>query len=116
MTPLKRHRSSSFIFISLLLLLTFNSVAQRTNRNISSRKIDTTKVDSTKVDSLSTDSVQKKKKSALDAPVAYEANDSIVFTEDGFAHLFGAGKVNYEKIELTADAISMNMEIGRAHV
>ncbi len=110
MTPLKRHRSSSFIFISLLLLLTFNSVAQRTNRNISSRKIDTTKVDSTKVDSLSTDSVQKKKKSALDAPVAYEANDSIVFTEDGFAHLFGAGKVNYEKIELTADAISMNMD------
>ncbi|WP_334166404.1 hypothetical protein, partial [Phocaeicola paurosaccharolyticus] len=65
MTPLKRHRSSSFIFISLLLLLTFNSVAQRTNRNISSRKIDTTKVDSTKVDSLATDSVQKKKKSAL---------------------------------------------------
>ena len=43
-------------------------------------------------------------------PVVYEANDSIVFTQGGYAHLYGKGKVNYEKIELGAQVISMNMD------
>ena len=46
----------------------------------------------------------------MDAPVIYEANDSIVFTEGGYAHLYGDGKVNYEKIELTSAVITMNMD------
>ena len=46
----------------------------------------------------------------MDAPVVYEANDSIVFTEGGYAHLYGDGKVNYEKIELTSAVITMNMD------
>ena len=45
-------------------------------------------------DSLQMDTVPKKK-DGLDAPVTYEANDSIVFTQDGYAHLYGDGKVNY---------------------
>ena len=46
----------------------------------------------------------------MDAPVVYEANDSIVFTKGGYAHLYGDGKVNYEKIELTSAVITMNMD------
>lgn len=52
----------------------------------------------------------EKKKQPLDAPVTYEANDSIIFTADGYAHLFGAGKVNYTNIELTSDIISMSLD------
>lgn len=54
--------------------------------------------------------VTEKKKQPLDAPVTYEANDSIVFTGDGYAHLYGTGKVNYEKIELTSEIITMNLD------
>lgn len=62
-----------------------------------------------KADTLSAESV-KKKKQPLDAPVVYSANDSIVFTQGGFAHLYGDGKVNYENIELGAEIITMNMD------
>ena len=51
----------------------------------------------------------RQKKQPLDAPVTYEANDSIVFTQGGYAHLYGQGKVNYQQIEL-ADVITMNMD------
>lgn len=65
-------------------------------------------------DSLRNDTIQLqpagKKKQPLDAPVTYEANDSIVFTQGGFAHLYGDGKVNYQKIELAAEVITMNMD------
>lgn len=51
-----------------------------------------------------------RKREALEAPVTYEANDSILFTQAGWGHLYGQGKVNYQQIELTADVISMNMD------
>ena len=50
------------------------------------------------------------KKEPLEAPVTYEANDSILFTQSGWGHLYGQGKVNYQQIELAADVISMNMD------
>lgn len=46
----------------------------------------------------------------MDAPVIYSANDSIVFEEGGYAHLYGDGKVNYQSIELGAQIITMNMD------
>ena len=58
-------------------------------------------------DSLASDSTDKQ---PLDAPVIYEASDSIVFTKGGYAHLYGNGKVNYQNIELTSAKISMNMD------
>ena len=72
---------------------------------------DTLPGDSLVSDSLQTDTVPKKK-DGLDAPVTYEANDSIVFTQDGYAHLYGEGKVNYphQHIELTAEVITMNLD------
>jgi lipopolysaccharide assembly outer membrane protein LptD (OstA) len=53
------------------------------------------------------------KQQPLDAPVTYEATDSLVFTQSGFAHLYGEGKVNYTTgtpIELAAAVITMNMD------
>ena len=46
----------------------------------------------------------------LDAPVKYESSDSMVWTRDGFAYLYGSGKINYQKIELTAQNISINID------
>ena len=60
------------------------------------------------MDSLAADTT--KKKEPLDAPVIYEASDSIVFTKEGYAHLYGEGKVNYQNIELTSAVITMNMD------
>ena len=101
MTPLKRHRFITFLLLFACLLLSLSTGAQRRKRNSASGN-DSLKVDSTLVDTLSIDTVAPKKKQPLDAPVIYEANDSIVFTEGGYAHLYGDGKVNYEKIELTS--------------
>jgi len=109
MTPLKRHRFIPFLLLFACLMLSLSSGAQRRRRNPASGR-DTLNVDTTLVDTLSVDTVAPKKKQPLDAPVAYEANDSIVFTEGGYAHLYGDGKVNYEKIEVTSAVITMNMD------
>ena len=60
-------------------------------------------------DSLATDSVPQRKET-ITAPVDFEASDSIVFTQNGFAHLYGDGQVSYEQIKLTADVITMNID------
>ena len=109
MTPLKRHRFITFLLLFACLSLSLSTGAQRRKRNSASGN-DSLKVDSALVDTLSIDTVAPKKKQPLDAPVIYEANDSIVFTEGGYAHLYGDGKVNYEKIELTSAVITMNMD------
>ena len=64
-------------------------------------------------DSLSsavTDSVPKRKSNALDAPVIYESKDSMVWNSGGYASLYGNGKINYEKVQLTAAVIKMQMD------
>ena len=75
-------------------------------------------------DSLSVDSTTvaadtlknaKAKKDALEAPVYYESTDSMVWSMNGNAFLYGSGKVVYDKIELTADIISMNMDSSVVH-
>ena len=69
---------------------------------------DSIKTDSIPNDSLSNDSTSQKQ--PLDAPVVYEATDSVVFTKGGFAYLYGSGKLNYQNIELTSQIITMNMD------
>ena len=58
------------------------------------------------------DSIRRsRKKSALDAPVMYEAKDSMTFFMDTKnAFLYGKANVKYQNIELTSENIRMNMD------
>lgn len=110
MMPLKLKFVLPFILLIVLLLLPDSAMAQRRNRRGSEPALSDTiaSSDTLAVDTLSAG--RPKKGQPLNAPVVYEANDSIVFTQGGYAHLYGSGKVNYEKIELTAEVITMNMD------
>lgn len=116
MTPLKANTFISFILLFVLLLLSGGAASQR--RSGRSVPPDNQLTDSLqRRDTLTADSLQRDtitapppKKDALDAPVAYEANDSIVFTQSGYAHLYGQGKVTYPGADLEADVISMDMD------
>jgi lipopolysaccharide assembly outer membrane protein LptD (OstA) len=102
---------NKILALILVLAILVPSVAesQRRRRNLvnpNGMGADTVKRDSIKNDSTSA----KKDKTKLDAPVNYQADDSIVFTRDGYAHLYGNGKVNYQQTSLNAQIISMNMD------
>ena len=114
-----KSKATIFIILFALLFLSAEAVSQRRGRGFTppphlSR--DTTQLGDSVLlsDSLANDTLQSdtasKKDGGLDAPVVYEANDSIVFTQDGYAHLYGEGKVTYPGVELTAAVISMNMD------
>ena len=48
---------------------------------------------------LAGDSIPEKQ-TGLDAPVSYQATDSIVMTAGNWAYLYGEGDVKYQNIEL----------------
>ena len=116
MTPLKPNTIISVILLFFVLLTLPVDVAaqRRRDRELGGRENFNPPVDSLLTDSLKQNQQSAEttapKPSALDAPVIYSANDSIVFEEGGFAHLYGDGKVNYENIELSAQIITMNMD------
>lgn len=111
-------RRTTYLLLSLFVFgffCSFYAEAQRVRgkRMRGGEKTDSLHRDSLALDSLGMDSLATdttKKKEPLDAPVIYEASDSIVFTKDGYAHLYGEGKVNYQNIELTSAVITMNMD------
>ena len=123
-TPLKANTFISFILLLVLLLLSGEAFSQRRRgRTVptGTERTDTFNIEGVqrgdtllKGDTLQNDTIQLqpagKKKQPLDAPVIYEATDSIVFTQNGIANLYGDGKVNYQKIELAAEVITMNMD------
>ena len=98
MTSLRKSTYLFFLLIVITLGFSVYAEAQRPRRPASGRTkagvADTLQKDSVPADSVATDSVAVKKQ-AIDAPIQYEANDSIVFTQGGYAHLFGQGKVNF---------------------
>ena len=82
---------------------------------------DTTKMDSlqkaiwqhNKVvdDSIRLDSINRKKSGGIDAPVQYQADDSLVYdAHRKVAHLYGNSNVKYENMDLTSDRISMDLD------
>ena len=111
-------RRTTYLLLSLFVFgffCSFYAEAQRVRgkRMRGGEKTDSLHRDSLALDSLGMDSLAAdttKKKEPLDAPVIYEASDSIVFTKEGYAHLYGEGKVNYQNIELTCAVITMNMD------
>lgn len=94
------------LFLATTLSLIEGVKAQKKDRTTVSTNV-------SKKDTLTSEAQKNKtksKKQALDAPVEYQASDSIVFTQGGYAHLYGKGKVNYQKVELKSEIISMNMD------
>jgi len=69
--------------------------------------------DSAYAETMPITSGNTKKKGAIDAPINYKANDSIVFFGTGTGFLYGNSNVRYQQahpIELQADLIRMNMD------
>lgn len=101
-----------------------DSIAMRDSLGRS--KVDTTKMDSIQLaiyhhneaidDSIRLDSINRKKSGGIDAPVNYQANDSIVYnTQDKIAHLYGDAEVKYQGYDLTSDKMRMNMDSHLIH-
>lgn len=82
--------------------------------------LDTTAVAALDTTAVAPDTLSSKKKTSADAvedPVYYESSDSMVWSRTGNAYLYGDCSVKYQKIELDAAVISMNMDssVVRAH-
>ena len=60
-------------------------------------------------DTLANDTAQSKRND-LEAPVIYESKDSMVWYKNGDAYLYGDSKVNYQRIELKANEITIDLE------
>jgi lipopolysaccharide assembly outer membrane protein LptD (OstA) len=101
------------LFAAFCSIGTFGLSAQRGKQGKQkpqdSLRIVTIRRDSTKKDSVRLDTV-KKKRTQLDAPVDYKANDSIVFEQNNQAYLYGSSEVDYQKIKLNAERIVMKMD------
>lgn len=120
------NKIGKYIYISLFLVVAVLLFPQQV-KGVSSRIVkaknfcfsDTIFADTLSIaislDTTATDSAKKVQKDALDAPVRYSATDSLVWTRGGSAYLYGAGEVKYEKIELTADVISMDIDSSIVH-
>ncbi len=62
-------------------------------------------------DSIRLDSINRKKSGGIDAPVSYQADDSLVYdAHNKVAHLYGNSNVKYENMDLTSDRISMDLD------
>lgn len=62
-----------------------------------------------RIDTVAVDTTARKK-SMLEAPVTYQASDSIVLTGSNMAFLYGESNVKYQNIELQAERIEMSMD------
>ena len=84
-------------------------------------QVDTTKMDSLQLaiykynkaidDSLAFDSINRQRKNGIDAPVKYQAADSLVYeAASGRAYLYGQSHVEYQDMDLQSDRIFMVMD------
>ena len=88
--------------------------------------VDTTKMDSLQLaifkhnkaidDSLHADSINRQRKNGIDAPVAYQADDSMTYEgTSGMAHLYGNAQVKYQDMDLQSDQIYMQLDSSLVH-
>lgn len=67
-------------------------------------------------DSLRLDSINRKKKNGIDAPVNYQADDSLVYmASTNTAHLYGSAEVKYENMDLKSDKIKLSLDSSLVH-
>ena len=92
----------------------------------SAAPLDTTRMDSLQLaiyrhnkvidDSIRLDSINRQKKNGIDAPVVYEATDSLVYdAQTRTAHLYGSSSVDYEAMNLKSDKIYMSLDSSLVH-
>ncbi len=67
-------------------------------------------------DSLYADSLNRERKKGIDAPVEYQADDSMTYEAgSGIARLFGNSKVKYQDMDLQSEQIYMQMDSSLVH-
>ncbi len=67
-------------------------------------------------DSLHADSLNRERKNGIDAPVEYQADDSMTYEAgSGIARLFGNSKVKYQDMDLESDQIYMQLDSSLVH-
>ncbi len=67
-------------------------------------------------DSLHADSINRQRKNGIDAPVTYEAEDSMTYeAATGLAHLYGKSHVTYQDMDLVSDQIYMHLDSSLVH-
>ena len=72
--------------------------------------------DSTRRDSVAAADSVAPRKPGIDAPVKYEAKDSMIYEAGtGFAYLYGEARVNYQDMELDAARLSMCLDSSMVH-
>ncbi|MDR0843754.1 MAG: LPS-assembly protein LptD, partial [Tannerella sp.] len=71
---------------------------------------DSLRADALPVDTLAAPVDTVRSKGMLEAPVIYQATDSIVLTGTNMAYLYGESDVKYQQIQLQAELIEMDMD------
>ena len=67
-------------------------------------------------DSIRLDSINRRKKNGIDAPVEYQASDSLVYSAaTNTAHLYGSSNVKYENMNLKSDKIYLSLDSSLVH-
>ena len=67
-------------------------------------------------DSLALDSINRSRKSGIDSPVEYNANDSLTYDAMiSQARLYGSSKVKYQNMDLSSEKIFMSLDSNIVH-
>ena len=67
-------------------------------------------------DSLALDSINRSRKSGIDSPVEYSANDSLTYNAIiSQARLYGSSKVKYQNMDLASEKIFMSLDSNIVH-
>ncbi len=67
-------------------------------------------------DSLALDSINRSRKSGIDSPVEYSANDSLTYSGViSQARLYGSSKVKYQNMDLASEKIFMSLDSNIVH-
>ena len=67
-------------------------------------------------DSLALDSINRSRKSGIDSPVEYSANDSLTYDAAiSQARLYGTSKVKYQNMDLASEKIFMSLDSNLVH-
>lgn len=67
-------------------------------------------------DSVRLDSLNKQKKNSIEAPIKYQAKDSLVYeAATNTARLYGSSEVEYENMNLKSDKVYMSLDSSLVH-